>query len=309
MPARAVPEPNQASVPTGQETPAQEKPGQEKPGQERQPGLPEPPWRTRRKAPAARQPLSAEAVIETALRLVDRDGLDALSMRRVAQELGTGAASLYAYFANKDELLEQLLDRIVGEIPLPVAPAPGTGDWPAVVKRSCWDSRAVFLAHRDLVKVARANIPVGPNALRYTEAMLAVLRGAGIPDRIAAWGMDQMSLVIVADAVESAIHASHGRQTEADAEPYLAQVRDYFGSLPADRFPNLVAMAGAMTEGSGDERFAFAIDLMVDGLARYAGATDTTSGGAAAATRDPTVLESPGVVPAGAGSVADGGGV
>ncbi|MEV4511863.1 TetR/AcrR family transcriptional regulator [Dactylosporangium sp. NPDC049525] len=274
-------------------------------------------------------------MIETALRLVDRDGLDALSMRRVAQELGTGAASLYAYFANKDELLEQLLDRVIGEIPLPVAHPPRVGgdaddqagdqaeaqgagqaagqaaaqagDWAAVVKRSCWDSRAVFLAHRDLVKVARANIPVGPNSLRYTEAMLAVLRGAGIPDKIAAWGMDQMSLVIVADAIESAIHASHGRQTEADAEPYLAQVREYFGSLPADRFPNLVAMAPAMTEGSGDERFAFAIDLMVDGLARYAGGTNTTGGGAAG----PVVLESvvlESAAPVAAVAVADGAG-
>ncbi|MDG6109740.1 TetR/AcrR family transcriptional regulator C-terminal domain-containing protein [Dactylosporangium aurantiacum] len=294
MPARAVPESNQINVPPGHEWDA---------------GLPQPPWRTRRKAPVARQPLSAEAVIETALRLVDRDGLDALSMRRVAQELGTGAASLYAYFANKDELLEQLLDRIVAEIPLPVAPTDGAGDWTAVVKRSCWDSRAVFLAHRDLVKVARANIPVGPNALRYTEALLSVLRGAGIPDRIAAWGMDQLSLVIVADAIEASIHAGQGRQTEADAEPYLAQVRDYFGALPADRFPNLVAMAGAMTEGSGDERFAFAIDLMVDGLARYAGATDATTEGAAAVTHGSAVLESPEVVPAGAGAVADGGGV
>lgn len=247
-------------------------------------GLPAPPWRTRRKTAAARQPLSTEAVIETALRLVDRDGLEALSMRRVAQELETGAASLYAYFANKDELLEQLLDRVIGEIPLPVAGTPGGPDWVAVVKGSCWDSRAVFLAHRDLVKVARAAIPVGPNSLRYTEAMLAVLRGAGIPDKIAAWGMDQMSLVIVADAVESAVHASHGRQTEADAEPYLTQVREYFGSLPGDRFPNLVAMAATMTEGSGDERFAFAIDLMIDGLARYArgtGATGPTAGGGA----------------------------
>lgn len=263
MPARGVIESGQTGGPPGRS------------GAEADPGVPAPPWRTRRKTPAARQPLSADAVIETALRLVDRDGLDTLSMRRVAQELGTGAASLYAYFANKDELLEQLLDRIIGDIPLPVAgPAPSVSpngpDWAAVVKRSCWDSRAVFLAHRDLVKVARANIPIGPNSLRYTEAMLAVLRGAGIPDKIAAWGMDQMALVIVADAIESAVHAAHGRQTEADAEPYLAQVREYFGSLPPDRFPNLVAMAPAMTEGSGDERFAFAIDLMVDGLGRYA---------------------------------------
>lgn len=207
-------------------------------------------------------------MLSAALRIVDRDGLDALSMRRVAQELGTGAASLYAYFANKDELLEQLLDRVIGEIPLP---KPGTADWVAEVKRSCYASRAVFVAHRDLVKVARARIPVGPNSLRYTEALLAVLRGAGVPDRIAAWGIDQLSLVIVADAVEAALHADQGRTTDADAAPYLAQVRDYVAGLPADQFPNLVAMASAMVEGSGDERFAFAIDLMVDGLARHAG--------------------------------------
>ncbi|MEV8512440.1 TetR/AcrR family transcriptional regulator [Dactylosporangium sp. NPDC051484] len=229
--------------------------------------IPAPPWRAPKKPPAARQPLSAEAVLSTALRLVDRDGLDALSMRRVAQELGTGAASLYAYFANKEELLEQLLDRVIGEVPLPSPAAP---DWVAEVKRSCYASRAVFCSHRDLVKVARANIPVGPNSLRYTEAMLAVLRGAGIPDRIAAWSLDQLSLVIVADAVEAAIHAEHGRRTEADAEPYFAQVRDYLANLPADEFPNLVAMASSMVEGSGDERFAFAIDLMLGGLARYA---------------------------------------
>jgi AcrR family transcriptional regulator len=206
-------------------------------------------------------------VLSTALRLVDRDGLDALSMRRVAQELGTGAASLYAYFANKDELLEQLLDRVIGEAPLPSADAP---DWIEEIKRSCYASRDVFCAHRDLAKVARANIPIGPNSLRYTEALLAVLRGAGIPDRICAWGLDQLSLIIVADAIETAIHADHGRRTEADAAPYLAQVQDYMASLPADEFPNLVAMAPALIEGSGDERFAFAIDLMVDGLARHA---------------------------------------
>ncbi|GAA0723018.1 TetR/AcrR family transcriptional regulator C-terminal domain-containing protein [Dactylosporangium roseum] len=241
--------------------------------------IPPPPWRASKKRPAARQPLSAEAVLDTALRIVDRDGLDGISMRRVAQELGTGAASLYAYFANKDELLEQLLDRVIGDIPLPSAEA---ADWAAEVKESCWESRAVFLAHRDLVKVARANLPVGPNSLRYTEAMLAVLRGAGIPDRVAAWGMDQLSLVIVADAIEASIHASRGRQTEADAAPWLAEVSGYYANLPRDRFPNLVAMAPVMIEGSGDERFAFAIDLMVDGLARYIGGDGPVNGRVAA---------------------------
>jgi AcrR family transcriptional regulator len=224
--------------------------------------IPAPPWRTPRKTAIPRQPLSAEAVLDAALRIVDQEGLDGLSMRRVAQELGTGAASLYAYVSSKDELLEQLLDRVLADVPVPsIDPA----RWVTQLKQLHFDSRAALLAHRDLARAAQAVVPLGPNALRITEAALGLLRAGGVPDRYAGWAVDQLSQLVVADVVETAT-----RHSEADAVSYYAQVRDYLGSLPADRFPNIVAMADVMVEGGGDERFAFGLGLMVDGLAALA---------------------------------------
>src|SRR6266536_1712048 len=81
--------------------------------------VPEPPWRRRRREVAPRAPLSREAIADAALRLLDRDGLDGLRMRRLAKELGTGAASLYWHVQSKDELLELLVDRVMTEIELP----------------------------------------------------------------------------------------------------------------------------------------------------------------------------------------------
>jgi AcrR family transcriptional regulator len=220
--------------------------------------IPAPPWRTPRKATIPRQPLSGEAVLDAALRIVDREGLDGLSMRRVAQELGTGAASLYAYVTSKEELLEQLLDRALGEVPIPsVDPS----RWAAQLTRLHFDMRDVLLAHRDLARATQATVPLGPNVLRIVEAALGLLRVGGVPDRAAGWAVDQLTQLVVADVVEAAMHRSKGRES---------QLRDYFGALPAERFPNLVAMADLMVEGGGDERFAFGLGLMVDGLAALA---------------------------------------
>ena len=80
---------------------------------------PEPPWWTPRKAPTPRRALSREAIVATALDVLRAEGMDAVSMRRVAAELGTGPASLYAHVTGKDELLDLLYDQVVGAIPLP----------------------------------------------------------------------------------------------------------------------------------------------------------------------------------------------
>ena len=81
---------------------------------------PEPPWWTPRKAPTPRRALSREAIVATALDVLRAEGMDAVSMRRVAADLGTGPASLYAHVTGKDELLDLLYDEVVGTIPLPV---------------------------------------------------------------------------------------------------------------------------------------------------------------------------------------------
>lgn len=226
--------------------------------------VPPPPWRSPRKpAVTPRQPLSAELVLATALRIVDREGLDGLSMRRVAQELDTGPASLYAHVANKEDLLEQLIDRVIGEVALPeIDPQ----RWVEQLKQLQHDSRRVFQRHRDLLRAAQGNIPLGPNSLRMTEVTLGLLRSGGVPDRYAAWALDQLALFVVADVVEGSAHASRG----GDPAVYFTQLRDYFAALPSDRFPNLVRMADVLVEGDGDARFSFGLDLLIDGLAALA---------------------------------------
>ncbi len=225
--------------------------------------VPAPPWRTPRKAAAPRQPLSVELVLSTALRIVDREGLDALSMRRVAQELGTGAASLYAYVSSKEDLLEQLIDRVIGEVALPEV---DPDRWVEQLKQVHHERRRVFLGHRDLLRAARGNVPIGPNSLRMTEVTLGLLRSGGVPDRYAAWTLDQLAQLVVADVVEGSAHQTRG----GDPAVFFTQLRDYLAALPADRFPNLVRMADALVEGDGDARFAFGLDLMIDGLAALA---------------------------------------
>jgi len=81
--------------------------------------IPEPPWKAAPRQRPARAPLSPEAIVDAALRVLDREGSTGLSMRRVADELGTGPASLYWHVANKDALVDLIIDRVAGEVPLP----------------------------------------------------------------------------------------------------------------------------------------------------------------------------------------------
>src|ERR687888_2227530 len=83
------------------------------------PTIPEPPWKAAPRERPARTPLTREAIVDAALRVLAREGADGLSMRRVAEELGAGPASLYWHVASKDELINLLIDRVTSEIPLP----------------------------------------------------------------------------------------------------------------------------------------------------------------------------------------------
>jgi AcrR family transcriptional regulator len=234
------------------------------------PSLPAPPWRSpaRGSAGRTRRSLSRDAIVGAALHVIDTEGLDALSMRRVAQELETGAASLYAHVSGKDELLEEVLDRVHAEIAA-IRPVlePDPEHWQEQLKELMRRGRAVFAAHRDLARAAMAQgIPTGPNALLNIESMLALLRVAGLPDKVIAYAVATLSNYLTATVLESSLHASSGTD---DAE-YFRQVRGYFGSLPAGRFPHIVDMAEPLTRRGSDERFEFGVDLLVSGLAQHA---------------------------------------
>ena len=228
--------------------------------------IPPPPWRRPKKSARQRRPLSQELIVDTAMRILDAEGIDALSMRRVALELRTGPASLYAHVANKDELLELMIDRIVGELEVP---APEPGRWQEQIVEAGLEAHRIWTRHPGIARAALANIPVGPNSLRYAEALLAILLAGGVPAQRAGWFVDRLSLYVVADAFEESLHRERGRESEEDAQEYIEQIRGYFLSLPPDRFPVITSMVDELVGGTGDERLRYGLELLVRGLASY----------------------------------------
>lgn len=225
--------------------------------------LPEPPWWTPRKTTGPRRSLSRELIVDTARRLLRAEGIDAVSMRRVAGELGTGAASLYAHVAHKEELLDLVFDAVAGEIPLP---APDPARWREQVTRLWTDSHEALARNGDIARVALGRVPVGPNSLRVAETTMAILRGAGIPDRAVAWAVDVIGLYIAAHAIEGAIHTDRQRAGQPPAE-YYERIGAFLAAVPPDRLPTMAALAADMGSGDGRERFAFGLQLIIDGLA------------------------------------------
>jgi AcrR family transcriptional regulator len=217
------------------------------------PSAPEPPWRRRREE-TPRQPLTRDAIVEAALLLLDREGLSGLSMRKLAEELDVGAASLYWHVRDKEELLGLLLDRIVGEASVP---DPDPKNWREQVKDLARENRRLLQSHRDAAQISLGRIPIGPHSVPVLERNLAVLRAAGLPPRVIALAADMFALFVGGFAFEESM---------ANEPADTGQLAEYFRSLPPDDFPTLVALADELVEGGPDERFEFAIELLVRGL-------------------------------------------
>jgi AcrR family transcriptional regulator len=221
----------------------------------------DPPWWTPPKAPR-RHGLSRAVIVEAGLRVVRKEGIDALSMRRIATELDTGPASLYAHVANKDELLEILFDEVAGEIPLP---EPDPARWREQVTQLWVDSHAVMLRYGDIARFAIGHIPVGPNSMRLSEITMALLRAGGVPDQAAAWAVDVVGGFVTFRSVEDAT-----REDAAKDPAFYERYQRYFAGLPADRFPVSAALSDMLTSGDDVERFRFGLDLLIGGLAALA---------------------------------------
>src|SRR5262249_31410860 len=241
-----------------------------------------PPWQRLPDRPGRRrrEPISREAIVTAAIGLLDREGLAALSMRRLAEELGTGAASLYWHVGSKDGLLDLVFDELIGEEQIP---DPDPPRWQEQLKDIARAQRRVSLRHPYLVRISIGRIPMGPNALRFSERVLAILRAGGLPPRLAVQGY----LLLLATAngftvdgtgVEaSGAEDSGGSAFALPTHPASRQevadmARDYIASLPTDQFPNMVGLAGEFAFSDADERFEMLIDIFVDGLARRAAA-------------------------------------
>jgi len=238
------------------------------------PSFPEPPWWTPRKRTLPRRALSRGTIVAAALEVMRGDGMDAVSMRRVAAELGTGPASLYAHVANKDELLELLYDEVISTIPLP---EPDPARWKEQVTQLWSDSRDALSKAGDIARYSLGRVPMGPNALRVSEVMMTLLRAGGVPDQAVAWAIDVVGMFVTANAVEDSVTADLARAGR-DPQEYYDQVHRYFATLPADRFPVTALLVPQLMNGDGDERFRFGLDLLVGGLAALASGSRPPAG-------------------------------
>ncbi|WP_251092101.1 TetR/AcrR family transcriptional regulator [Streptomyces sp. Caat 7-52] len=243
------------------------------------PAAPPPsPWERERPARArvapAREPLSSERVVDAAFTVLDRQGLDRLSMRQVAAELGVAVSALYAHVSSKDDLLELMYARLFDSFEMP---APDPERWREQVRDYARSWRHCLLAHRDMARISLAHVPFTAELLPHVEALLAVFRTAGLPDRIAAEAGDLISTYIDGFVLEEGMWrdraAMHGGDGSSLARPdwreMAGEMQNYFASLPAEDFPHLRALAGLMVTDSADERFDIGLEIILRGLASY----------------------------------------
>lgn len=226
--------------------------------------LPEAPRRVTRRRPAAGRPptLTIAAIVSAAIEVIDASGVAGLSMRRVAEHLGTGAATLYAHVSGKEELLELVYDELVGQVPLE---EPDPARWREQVKQMMRALRGVLASHADAALAGLGRIPTSPQTLTAAETLVALLRAGGLTDRVIALGFDQLLLFVSADAFETSLYA-RDRADLADLIRYFTQVHSFYAALPKDRFPVLTSIAPVMFEHDGEARFEFGLDLLISGM-------------------------------------------
>ncbi len=174
-------------------------------------------------------------------------------MRRVADEIGVSASSLYGYVANKEELVHLVLEQIMAEIPFP---RPG-GDWRDMLRSWARKTLGVFRRHPGVAGLSPGRVPFGPAMLTGVERMLAAMRSAGIPDQVAAFAGDLGSLYVAAYAHEQDVTPL------AEPDDFAAQAATWLKSLPPDEFPHTVAVADQIVAGRGDDRFEWGLDVLI----------------------------------------------
>lgn len=218
-----------------------------------------------------RIPLSRRRVLRAAVGLADRDGLDSLTMRRLAQEVGAEAMSLYHHVANKEAVYDGIVEVILGEIMAAVdeVEAPSADeDWQAALRARILAAREVFLRHRWATQVFETRSTASPVVIAYLDHVVAILRAGGFSFDLAHRALHVLGSRVLGFTQE--LFQPDGAQTaNAEAAAMMEQM--------ADRFPNIVGM---LADGVHDDpdgilgfcddqfEFEFALDLILEGLER-----------------------------------------
>jgi AcrR family transcriptional regulator len=211
------------------------------------------------RSPGQRAGLTREAVIAAARRIADRDGLEKLSMRALAAELGVMPNAIYSHVGSKGELLDALLDSLLGEIE-----APETDDWRKALVAVMDSSRSLLVEHPSLIPEFLSRPTRGPNALRLGEVCIDLLARGGIEGELAVQAFH--SLLVHALGFEA---YGAPRLRDPDREARLARSVEFFGSSPN---PEVREVAGELARMPDRDEFLASLDWMIDGVLAQANA-------------------------------------
>jgi len=210
-----------------------------------------------------KKPITVDAIISTAFGIVETQGYEALTMRRLATALETGPSSLYAHVVNKEDLDELLIGSLCASISLP---EPDPAIWRQQIIGVCTELRDQYLRYPGISQAAFAAAPSNLDTLRVSEGMLAILLAGGIDPQVAAWAIDSLTLYVSAYSLEISLvnqERGHGDGSWVVSRDELLR---RYAALPAS-FPHSKRYAAELTAGTSHDRFDFTIGLMIDGLA------------------------------------------
>jgi AcrR family transcriptional regulator len=211
--------------------------------------------------PRKRVPLNRDRVLSAAVAIADSAGIGSLTMRSLAQELGVKPMALYYHVANKEEILDGIVDLVFREIALPAA----NGDWRSEIVRRANSARQVLRRHPWAIGLMESRKTPGPATLRHHDATIGTLRAAGFSVEMTAHAYALLDSYIYGFALQEVSLPFEGPETVADvAAPMMQQ-------FPTDAYPHLVEMTTEYVLQPGYDfgnEFEFGLGVILDALTR-----------------------------------------
>lgn len=214
-----------------------------------------------------RETLTRDRIVDAAIELLDADGVDGLSMRRLGQRLGSAATAMYWHVGNKENLLALACDRVWDELPLP---DPHTLGWRPAAGAQVHEAHAMFRRHRWLVRVMTGQLVYGPGIARYRDHAYAIYEAAGFAGAELDWALHTVFTFLLGQATADTTDAGMrqdfaGEDGERRLEEIVSSAREIAG-----RFPRLsariAALEGADQADLSDRGFDFGLETILDGL-------------------------------------------
>jgi len=202
--------------------------------------------------------ITLDRITAATLAIIERESLEAVTMRRVAKALGTGSASLYRHVASRAELLAVVADQLLGPIVAPVEPQPEL-DWRTRTERHAHEFRRAMLGKPALIPLITAGQLLGPNALKARDLAVGQLLAYGFPPQVAA-----RAYLAVGQYVIGSVQLDNRSTNRAPHTPQ--DLRALFAELDPEQYPTVHRLADELSELHPDDEFQFGLDALLDGI-------------------------------------------